>query len=76
VPADRLDAEVARYVGLLRLGAPGALAATKRLLARPPGGELATSLADLVRLSAQAFGSAEAAEGLQAFAERRPPRWA
>ncbi|MDT7578482.1 MAG: methylglutaconyl-CoA hydratase, partial [Pseudonocardiales bacterium] len=36
VPAERLDAEVARYVDLLRRGAPCALAATKALLRRPP----------------------------------------
>src|SRR6185295_13688785 len=34
VPADALDAEVAHYVEALRLGAPGALAATKAMLGR------------------------------------------
>ncbi len=39
VPAEELDDEVARYVGMLRLGAPGALAATKEMLRadRPAG---------------------------------------
>ena len=35
VPAERLDAEVARYVGLLRLGAPGALAGDQGPAAAP-----------------------------------------
>src|SRR5690606_37634173 len=34
VPADGVDAEVTRYAEMLRLGAPGALAATKELLRR------------------------------------------
>lgn len=76
VPADRLDEQVARYTGLLRLGAPGALATTKRLLARPPRADLGAELAELVRLSAEVFGSDEAAEGIRAFAGKRPPSWA
>jgi methylglutaconyl-CoA hydratase len=76
VPVDRLDEEVARYTGMLRLGAPGALAATKQLLARPPADDLAESLADLVRRSAAFFASQEAAEGMRAFGEKRRPNWA
>jgi methylglutaconyl-CoA hydratase len=76
VPAERLDCEVARYTGLLRLGAPGALAATKRLLAGPPAPDLGEQLAALAAESANAFASEEGAEGIRAFAEKRPPRWA
>jgi methylglutaconyl-CoA hydratase len=75
VPADRLDAEVARYVELLRLGAPGALDATKALLRRPPGDDLDTAFAAMSDLSARHFASAEGQEGLAAFAEKRPPNW-
>lgn len=75
VPAERLDEEVARYVGMLRLGAPGALAATKQLLAQQPGDDLAGSLAELVEQSAGFFGSQEAAEGMAAFREKRRPSW-
>jgi methylglutaconyl-CoA hydratase len=76
VPADRLDAEVARYVSLLRLGAPGALAATKELLQRPPDGDLDAAFAAMQELSARHFASAEGQEGMAAFAEKRPPSWA
>jgi methylglutaconyl-CoA hydratase len=75
VPVDRLDDEVARYVGMLRRGAPGALAATKALLQRPPGGDLDVAFAAMQELSAHHFASAEGQEGMAAFAEKRPPRW-
>jgi methylglutaconyl-CoA hydratase len=75
VPAERLDAEVARYVELLRLGAPGALGATKALLRHPPGGDLDTAFAAMSDLSARHFASAEGQEGMAAFAEKRPPNW-
>lgn len=75
VAADRLDDEVARYAGMLLRGAPQAIAATKRLLRRPPTGDLAEQLATLLELSARHFASTEAAEGLAAFAAKRPPRW-
>ena len=38
VPADRLDAEVGRYTGMLALGGPTALAATKDMLRRARAG--------------------------------------
>ena len=75
VPADRLDAEVARYVELLRLGAPGALGATKALLRHPPGDDLDTAFAAMSDLSARHFASAEGQEGMAAFTEKRPPNW-
>ena len=76
VPVDELDAEVARYVGLLRLGAPGALAATKALLRRPLGDDLDAAFAAMQELSARHFASEEGQEGMAAFAEKRPPSWA
>jgi methylglutaconyl-CoA hydratase len=66
-----LDAEVARYVDMLALGAPGALAATKDLLAHP-----STDYAALSALSADRFASPEGREGVAAFAEKRRPSWA
>lgn len=75
VAEDGLDAEVARYVEMLRLGAPGALAATKQLLQAPPEGTLEERFAAMLTLSAGFFAGAEGQEGMRAFAERRPPSW-
>ena len=68
--ADDVDATVGEYVDKLRLGAPGALAATKRLLRAP------LDFAELERLSLETFAGDEAREGLAAFVEKRAPRWA
>jgi methylglutaconyl-CoA hydratase len=75
VPADRLDAEVARYAGMLALGGPNALAATKALLRRERSASLAEDLAAMTELSAGFFASAEGQEGILAFAQKRPPNW-
>jgi methylglutaconyl-CoA hydratase len=76
VPAEQLDAEVARRVEMLRLGAPQALASTKALLRRPPEPDLETAFAAMQELSARHFASAEGQEGMAAFAEKRRPAWA
>ncbi len=75
VPADGLDAEVARYVDALRLGAPGALAATKEMLRRERPATMAAEFAEMQELSAGYFAGAEGQEGMRAFAEKRPPSW-
>ncbi|MBO0840478.1 MAG: enoyl-CoA hydratase family protein [Sciscionella sp.] len=75
VPADELDAEVARYTDMLVLGAPNALAATKQMLRRPRSTELADDFADMLSLSAKHFASAEGQEGIVAFATKRKPNW-
>src|SRR3954470_6762293 len=64
VPAEELDATVDRYVTSLVRGAPGALAATKRLLA---GTDLAAELDRLTALSVRYFASGEGREGIAAF---------
>ena len=56
-------------------GAPDAVAATKRLLASVPGVDRTIAFADMRALSERLFSSPDAAEGMAAFAERRPPRW-
>jgi methylglutaconyl-CoA hydratase len=76
VPADRLDAEVWRYADMLRLGAPGALAATKALLRGQSAATMADDLAAMTALSARWFGSEEAREGIRAFVDKRAPLWA
>jgi len=51
-------------------GAPNAVAEAKRVLR---GGQ--PDMAAMVELSDRLFRSDEAAEGMRAFAEKRPPRW-
>jgi len=75
VEDNAVGAEVDRYVGMLMQGAPGALAATKALLHRPPGASMAADFAALTELSARHFASAEGREGVAAFAEKRRPNW-
>lgn len=76
VPADDLDDEVARYTGMLRLGAPGALAGAKEMLRRERPATTAADFAAMNELSASYFASDEGQEGIRSFAEKRPPRWA
>ncbi|OJY46891.1 enoyl-CoA hydratase-related protein [Pseudonocardia sp. 73-21] len=77
VPTDDLDSEVARYTEMLRLGAPGALAATKEML-RGSGGRdsgMSARFDEMLTLSAGFFAGEEGQEGMRAFAEKRPPAW-
>jgi methylglutaconyl-CoA hydratase len=72
-----VDAEVARYAGMLAGCEPTALAVTKQMLRRDRSGvSMADDLAAMSALSARYFASAEAAEGIAAFREKRPPAWA
>ncbi|HYH30124.1 MAG TPA: enoyl-CoA hydratase-related protein [Pseudonocardia sp.] len=74
VPGPDLDAEVARYVDMLRLGAPNALAATKELLRGDQS--LDARFGQMQELSARFFAGEEGQEGMRAFAEKRKPSWA
>ncbi|MGH3912653.1 MAG: enoyl-CoA hydratase-related protein [Pseudonocardiaceae bacterium] len=74
VPADQLAAEVTRYTGMLRAGAPEALMLTKQLLHRSHSA-MAEDFVAMAELSAQRFASAEAREGIRAFTEKRSPSW-
>jgi methylglutaconyl-CoA hydratase len=76
VPKIQLDEEVARYTDLLLRGAPGALAATKRVLREAGALPVATGLARMAELSAARFASEECRHGMAAFAEKRAPDWA
>lgn len=72
-----LDAELARCTELLGGCEPKALAATKAMLRRDRGGlSMAEDLAAMSALSAEHFASPEAAEGIAAFRQKRPPAWA
>ena len=75
VPADSLDAEVETVVADLLAGGPSALAASKQLVGQVPGMAFDDALDWAERLSAQLFASEEAAEGMDAFLNRRTPKW-
>ncbi len=76
VSADALDSMVAEIVGDLLLGGPTALGVAKDLVYRIPTMHPDEAFPWAARRSAELFESEEAAEGMAAFLERRPPRWA
>ncbi len=76
VPAERLDAEVEAVVVDLLAGAPAALAATKQLLERVPDLSFDEALDWAEQLSARLFASDDAAEGMDAYLNKRAPAWA
>ena len=76
VPAADLDASVGRYLDALRMGAPQAVAGAKRLVREVPAMEMHLAFEQMAKRSAVHFASAEALEGMTAFAEKRPPAWA
>ncbi|MEV1176356.1 enoyl-CoA hydratase-related protein [Nonomuraea sp. NPDC049784] len=76
VPEEELDATVAHYAELLIQGAPEALAITKRLVREVPGMPFEEGLRRMTELSAERFTSEEGQEGIAAFREKRPPKWA
>jgi len=74
--ASELDTVVEQYLDALRKGAPGALGGAKRLIRDVPAMELHAGFEEMAARSAGYFASAEALEGMTAFAEKRPPTWA
>jgi methylglutaconyl-CoA hydratase len=76
VPGFDLDTEVHRYTEALRMGAPGALAATKAMLRSERPAAISEQFAEMQELSARHFAGKEGQEGMQAFAEKRAPSWA
>jgi methylglutaconyl-CoA hydratase len=76
VADDAVDAGVEAWCEHLALAGPQALAVTKRVITRVPGLPTEQARAWASAVSAAAFASEEAAEGMAAFRERRPPSWA
>jgi enoyl-CoA hydratase/carnithine racemase len=70
-----LDAWVADRTTALRQAAPGAVRATKELLRTLPAQEFDDGLAAAAVTSADLFAGAEAAEGMDAFLQKRRPAW-
>lgn len=76
VPSDRLDQVIAGYTDSILKGAPNALAGAKRLVREVLAMDMDAALEFTAALSAEYFTSEEAREGMTAFVEKRPPRWA
>jgi methylglutaconyl-CoA hydratase len=70
-----LDPWVDGVTGSILKSAPGAVTATKALLAELPGRDWSPALARALERSAELFAGAEAAEGMDAFLHKRPPSW-
>jgi methylglutaconyl-CoA hydratase len=70
-----LDAWVADQTTALRQAAPGAVRATKALLRTLPAQPWADALASAATTSAELFAGPEAAEGMDAFLQKRKPSW-
>jgi 2-(1,2-epoxy-1,2-dihydrophenyl)acetyl-CoA isomerase len=75
VPADSLVAEAQAMAERLAAGAPRANAMTKHALQRSWSIDLDDALDDEARLQGEAGATADHAEGLAAFREKRPPRF-
>jgi methylglutaconyl-CoA hydratase len=75
VPPADLDTAVERMVAQLLAGGPKALAIAKRLIFEIPAMTRAEAFRWTEHLSDSVFASAEAAEGMAAFREKRLPRW-
>lgn len=76
VPAAAVQSMTDELVGRLLLGGPQAVAATKKLLREVPSIASQTeAFATMAKLSGELFASAEAAEGMSAFAQKRKPTW-
>jgi methylglutaconyl-CoA hydratase len=76
VPADQLDEVVGGLVQKIQAGAPGALTAAKRMIFDVPKLPRDQAFAEMTNLSQALFAGSEAAEGMAAFREKRPPSWA
>lgn len=71
-----IDAAVEAIVGDLLLGGPNALATAKHVLRSVPEMPRDDAFPWAADLSATLFQSDEAAEGMAAYLEKRPPSWA
>jgi enoyl-CoA hydratase/carnithine racemase len=73
--ANAVDATVAALCDGIKLGAPAAVTATKRILGEVPDLDRDEAFERMRRLSDELFAGREAAEGMAAYFEKRPPRW-
>jgi enoyl-CoA hydratase len=73
---DDLDREITALCDSLRLCSPQGLREAKRVATRDVLTEFDERAEEMQQLSARLFASDEAREGMLAFLEKRPPRWA
>jgi methylglutaconyl-CoA hydratase len=73
---DEVDGVVTALVDAIRRTEPTAVRATKALLRTLPTLPLDTAFETASAIGVELFASEAAAEGILAFRERRPPRWA
>jgi methylglutaconyl-CoA hydratase len=70
-----LDATIDRVVGMLQLGGPEALTATKKLRRQVAGRPTVEAFAEMLELSHRHFASPEGQAGIAAQREKRPAPW-
>ncbi len=75
VGPDELDDEIDGIINDVLECSPGALAACKQLLADVPQMPIDDAFAWAGPFSASLFASDDAAEGMAAYLDKRPPRW-
>lgn len=75
VPAAGLVAAVEEEIAMIRLGGPNAVREAKRLVRRVPRLSTEEGFRETSAWSVRMFQSAEGAEGIAAFREKRKPGW-
>ena len=76
VPTGSALSEAQHLLAGFRLCEPRALRVTRALIPQVAALDVAAGLTRAQQVSEQLFGSPEAAEGIAAFKEKRPPAWA
>ena len=76
VPADALDTAVDDVLAMIRLGGPQAIREAKQLVRHVPALSMDDGFRYTTKKIGELFASSEAAEGMQAFLEKRKPKWA
>ena len=75
VPRAELEAAVNEELDMIRRGGPNAVVECKKLVRRVPELSIADGFRETAEWSGRMFRSAEAAEGMAAFREKRPANW-
>jgi methylglutaconyl-CoA hydratase len=76
VPPNELENAALKIAAAILQGAPGAIANSKRLIEELWSSSVAQDVALALRHHMEARESDEAKEGIAAFLEKRPPKWA